>query len=75
MNFDIEVVKNKERYLSYENKINSSIYGCCNMWRKEGMPLTITDSKETVYNISYGDTIFFKNNENAGKDYISSGTH
>lgn len=75
VNFDIEVVKNKERYLSYENKINSSIYGCCNMWRKEGMPLTITDSKETVYNISYGDTIFFKNNENAGKDYISSGTH
>lgn len=75
INFDIEVIKDGERYLSYENKINSSLYNCCNMWKEEGMPLSITDNKGTVYNISYGDIMFINNNANAGKDYLAGGTH
>ena len=75
INFDIEVIKDGSRYLSYENKINSSYYGCCNMWATEGMPLKVTDSKGTVYNISYGDIMFINNKESAGKDYLGGGTH
>ena len=75
VNFDIEVIKDGERYISYENKINSSLYNCCNMWEKEGMPLSITDNKGTVYNISYGDIMFIDNNASAGKDYLAGGTH
>ena len=75
INFDIEVIRNGSRYLSYENKINSSYYNCCNMWKQEGMPLKITDSKGTVYNISYGDIMFINNNESAGRDYLGGGTH
>lgn len=75
INFDIEVIRNGSRYLSYENKINSSYYNCCNMWKQEGMPLKITDSKGTVYDISYGDIMFVNMNESAGRDYLGGGTH
>ena len=75
VNFDIEAIKDGKRYISYENKINSSLYNCCNMWEKEGMPRSITDNKGTVYNISYGDIMFINNNASAGKDYLAGGTH
>lgn len=74
VNFDIETIKDGERYLSYINADNAK-KGYCNMWLREGYQYEKTDYKGNIFNFQDGDYILYSNNKSAGKDYLSAGTH
>lgn len=75
VNFDIELLHNRERELSYINEFNSTNYGYCNMMKTEGMPENKTDNKGNEFEVCYGDVFYITLGKSAGKDYRVFGTH
>lgn len=74
INFNIETIKNGERYLSYING-NNALAGYCNMWNTEGFAYEKTDYRGKHYYFQDGDTLIYSLYQSAAKDYKSSGTH
>lgn len=76
IHFDIEVVKDGQRYLSYTNKENA-LKGYCNMWSMEEIQLTKTDYRGNVFNFKYGDYIMYyaAPNMSVRNDYRSGGIY
>lgn len=74
VNFDIETIKNGNRYLSYINEENAKD-GYCNMWENEGFSYQKTDWKGNTFQLKDGDVIFYDTNWSVSNDYISGGTH
>lgn len=75
VNFDIELLHNKERELSYINEFNSTNYGYCNMTLTEGMKDKKMDNKGNEFDVTYGDIFYITLGKSAGRDYRVYGTH
>ena len=71
VNFDIETVDDGELSLSY----NAGYPETVNMFKREGAVLNKAASNGTVYDLAYGDVVFYDRSKAAEDDYRSSGTH
>lgn len=71
VNFDIKTVDNGELSLSY----NAGYPETVNMFKREGAVLSKAASSGTVYDLLYGDVVFYDRSKAAEDDYRSSGTH
>lgn len=77
INFEIEAVKDGERYLSYINKENVLKGGYCNMWELEGGVLTKLDEGRYPFTFKYGDYVMYyaDPNKSVTSDYRSGGIY
>ena len=75
MNFEIKTIQDRNFYLDYKNDYNSRVYGCCNMWEKEGMVNKKTDYLGNQFLVQSGDIAWFDIKNSVSTDYISGGTH
>ena len=71
VNFTIETVDDGELALSY----NAGYPETVNMFKREGAVLNKAASNGTVYDLAYGDVVFYDRSKAAEDDYRSSGTH
>ena len=71
VNFTIETVDDGELALSY----NAGYPETVNMFKREGAVLNKAASNGTVYDLAYGDVVFYDRSKAAEDNYRSSGTH
>ena len=71
VNFTLETGDDGELALSY----NAGYPETVNMFKREGAVLNKAASNGTVYDLAYGDVVFYDRSKAAEDDYRSSGTH